>query len=143
MELLVCWIKASAGCFPSSQLPFTSHPPCSPRLSPALQPSTLAALLREPAGTLVPRLVALVDLLPGCDVGWLAAAEPELLLLRPLDAIRADVARLGELLGPGVWWASGVLDVGALVQQQPRFLDAELVRCGCGAAAQGLRGAGG
>ena len=98
----------------------SAHLPASPL--PRRQPSTLAALLRDPAGALVPRLIALVDLLPGCDVGAVAAAEPELLLLRPLEAVRGDVARLGQLLGPAT-------DLGRLVQRQPRFLDAELVRC--------------
>ncbi|PRW21043.1 ATP-dependent zinc metalloprotease FTSH mitochondrial [Chlorella sorokiniana] len=85
-----------------------------------LKPSTLAALLRDPAGALVPRLLSLRELLPGCDIGAAAAAEPELLLLRGLSEVQADVARLQQLLGP-------VADLAALVQRQPRFLDAECV----------------
>ena len=85
-----------------------------------IKPSTLAALLRDPAGALVPRLLSLRELLPGCDIGAAAAAEPELLLLRSLGEVAADVQRLQGLLGEHA-------DVAALVQRQPRFLDAQCV----------------
>lgn len=52
-----------------------------------IKPSTLASLLRDP-GSLVPRLISLRQLLPGADIGQVAAAEPELLLLRDLEALR-------------------------------------------------------
>jgi hypothetical protein len=98
----------------------------------AIKPSTLAALLREP-GALVARLLSLRQLLPGADIGALAADQPELLLLRPLGDIDADLQRLRGLLGPHA-------DVQAAVQRQPRLLDAELVRCGClGGGRGGLR----
>lgn len=84
-----------------------------------IKPSTLASLLRDP-GSLVPRLISLRQLLPGADIGQVAAAEPELLLLRDLEALRADLQRLRSLLGPSA-------DIDALVVKQPRFLDAELV----------------
>lgn len=112
-------------------LPPLLPPPCLPPTTQVLlpqlatrcaylKPSTLAALLRDPAGALVPRLLSLRELLPGCDIGAAAAAEPELLLLRSLGEVQADVVRLQELLGPGA-------DLAELVQRQPRFLDAECV----------------
>lgn len=52
-----------------------------------IKPSTLAGLLRDP-GSLVPRLISLRQLLPGADIGQVAAAEPELLLLRDLEALQ-------------------------------------------------------
>ncbi|KAL4420714.1 hypothetical protein ABPG75_010370 [Micractinium tetrahymenae] len=84
-----------------------------------IKPSTLAGLLRDP-GSLVPRLISLRGLLPGADIGQVAAAEPELLLLRDLESLQASLERLRLLLGPSA-------DIDALVMQQPRFLDAELV----------------
>ena len=87
-----------------------------------IKPSTLAALLRDPTGALVPRLITLTELLRGCDIGASAAAEPELLLLRSLEELKSDLAWLERLLGPAA-------SLAALVQLQPRFLDAELVRC--------------
>ncbi|PSC71746.1 ATP-dependent zinc metalloprotease FTSH mitochondrial [Micractinium conductrix] len=85
-----------------------------------IKPSTLAALLADSPALLVPRLVMLRALLPGADIGAAAAAEPELLLLRDLAELQADVARLAQLLGEHA-------DIDALVTAQPRFLDAELV----------------
>lgn len=84
-----------------------------------IKPATLAALLRNPSA-LPPRLISLLRLLPAAGVGALVASEPELLLLRDLAEIERDLERLGELLGPEA-------DLSRLVQQQPRFLDAELV----------------
>lgn len=86
-----------------------------------IKPSTLAELLRDPAA-LVARLLQLRQLMPGADISALAAAEPELLLLRDVAAIQADLARLRQLLGDGA-------EIDGLVQQQPQFLDAQLVRC--------------
>ena len=88
----------------------------------AIKPSTLAALLRDPGGALVPRLITLRQLLPGADIASLAAAEPELLLLREASDLRRGLERLQQLLGPAA-------DVGAIVQREPRMLDEELVGC--------------
>lgn len=76
------------------------HPPACPCHHPAqvllphlaarcayIKPSTLAGLLRAP-GSLVPRLISLRQLLPGADIGQVAAAEPELLLLRDLESLQ-------------------------------------------------------
>lgn len=86
----------------------------------AIKPSTLAALLRDPGGALVPRLITLRQLLPGADIASLAAAEPELLLLRESSDLRRGLERLQQLLGPAA-------DLGAIAQRQPRLLDEELV----------------
>ena len=86
----------------------------------AIKPSTLAALLRDPGGALVPCLITLRQLLPGADIACLAAAEPELLLLREASDLRRGLERLQELLGPAA-------DVGAIAQRHPRMLDEELV----------------
>lgn len=87
-----------------------------------IRPATLAALLRDP-GALVPRLITLRNLLPGAGISAIAAAEPELVLLRDLEALLGDFERLAAMLGPQA-------DLGWVVQRQPRFLDAELVRWG-------------
>ncbi|KAL4857589.1 hypothetical protein ACK3TF_002438 [Chlorella vulgaris] len=86
-----------------------------------IKPSTLAELLRNP-GNLVTQLLSLRQLLPKANISQLAAAQPEMLLLRHIDAVRADLERLAALLGE-----AAATDLDRLLQEHPRFLDAELV----------------
>lgn len=87
----------------------------------SMRPQLLAGLICKGSGTIVSRLITLKILLPRADMSALAVTHPQIFLLKDLAELSDGVERLPRLLG------IPPEEVDRLVQQQPRFLEPDLV----------------